>query len=194
MPISEIKKFWNWFEKNSYKYFILEGDLQILFTELAGKLHEINKNLVFEFSQSKNPREFIIGAGGIKEAFPIVTKLIEVAPKIDNLKIIGFKQPKPLPQDACIKIMDLKISLSDFYFIPLENEEEMGIDVYVKNFEQNNKAYISAGFIFLDSLVGEYNVGTYISSINFFPYSDDPDILPLTALPNVLKQYLAHIN
>src|SRR5688500_13624428 len=84
--------FWKWFAKRSDAYFSFEENQEILFDELNQALAKVHPDLCFEFGPVENgKRDFVISAGGIREAFPAVTSLYRAAPELKQWKLIAFR-------------------------------------------------------------------------------------------------------
>jgi hypothetical protein len=47
------------------------------------QLIQVHAKLTFVFGPKADPREFVISAGDIREAFPAVSSLVAAAPKLD---------------------------------------------------------------------------------------------------------------
>ncbi len=88
--------FWEWFVKHQNDYYSDNID-ESLFDKLNVQLNKIDSNLTFEFSpiHENGIKDLIISAAGLKESFPSVIKLVDKAPKIDQWKIIAFRQRLP---------------------------------------------------------------------------------------------------
>src|SRR5690348_8411171 len=93
--------FWSWFQQNDAAYYALQPDniaeREKLFDELSNQLGKVNADLTFEFGPVKNgKRDFVISAGGIREAFPAVQELVARAPTLAHWRVIAFR-PRRLP-------------------------------------------------------------------------------------------------
>jgi hypothetical protein len=95
---SKYQRFWKWFNKHEDEVFNFEADQEGVFDKLAAQLRRVHPNLTFEFSGlTGGKREFIVGAGGIKEAFPEVVALVRDAPALRRWVVIAFRQRKDVP-------------------------------------------------------------------------------------------------
>jgi hypothetical protein len=158
------KLFWEWFVKNQNDYY-KEGVDETLFDRLNYQLNEIDPNLTFEFSpiHDNGIKELIISAGGLKESFPTVKRLVEKAPKIDNWKIIAFRQRLPLDYDS-VKYGGIKLSYDDIYFRYSKDSDKIGVELNIKNYSDVTE-FNQAIYLLLDGLLGEYDVETKLSWI-----------------------------
>ena len=167
---SEEDKFWNWFQKNEHIYFHEIENLEVresIFDDLSKHLSKVNSDLAFEFSpiHDNGKRELMISAEGIKELFPIVEKLINKAPKLQNWNLIAFRQRIP-GDDFSLEYGEFKIGYSDLYFRHSEQNEQLGIELNIRNFDDQGQTK-NAIYILLDGLLGEYDVTTGIDWIEW---------------------------
>jgi hypothetical protein len=191
---SKEEKFWNWFKKNSNKYFNYERDQDNLFYQLKQKLDEIDLNLVFEFSKV-NPdgnRKFIISADGIKQSFSNVFKLVELAPKMRGWEIVALRQPHPEINE--IRYGHLFIDFNDIYFSYKKGISSIDLSLHIKEFD-NSDEWTPASFIILDNIVGEHLAETYLGKITKELLDKDivNELKPLSDLLQVLKDFEAEL-
>ncbi len=184
---SKEEKFWNWFEKNHSTYYNEIENLEIrekIFDELHKNLKKVNEDLVFEFSpkHENNFREFTISAEGIKELFPIVEKLIEKSPKIENWKFNAFRQRIP-GDEFEIQYGDLRIGYSDIFYRSVDDNGKLGIELNIRDFDEKGQTQ-NAIYILLDSLLGEYDVTTKIGWIEWVKLNENEikNLKPITEL------------
>jgi hypothetical protein len=79
--------FWQWFDAHQDELFDFEVDQERIFNDLSEQLIQVHPQLTFEFGPKADWREFVISAGGIREAFPAVSSLVAAAPKLDRWRI-----------------------------------------------------------------------------------------------------------
>lgn len=169
------KEFWKWFTKHQQELYHFEDNQNALFDELSKRLKNVNENLVFEFSPIRDNgiREFSISADGIKAVFPFVIEVIEQAPDLINWEFYAFRQRVP-GDDIIINFeKDIKLSYSDIYFRYGEDEEKIGVELNIRNYDPEIIAIKSAVFILLDGLIGEYDMETRISWIEFVALDEE---------------------
>ncbi len=173
---STEKRFWKWFVEHSEELFNFEADQERIFDQLSIQLKKVHEDLTFEFGPIQaDKREFIVSADGIRAAFPIVQKLVAIAPKIDRWSIIPFRPPKGLMNS--IQFGDYILTPKDVWFKHETDADRIGLFMYVKNFCDDNEMQAKqAVFIMLDNALGEYNVETMVGFIEFMPLPDQPDI------------------
>lgn len=158
---SKEEKFWEWFSKNQSTYYsdIENKEYQgRFFNELSTELQKINPELVFDFIpiHKNGIREFTISAEGAKKIFPIVTELINQAPKLKNWQFNAFRQRIP-GDNFSIKYDDIEIGYSDIYFRYSKDVDKIGVELNIRDYDGEGETQ-NAIYILLDGLIGEYDV------------------------------------
>jgi len=154
---SKEKTFWDWFKDNEDKIFEFEKDQEKIFNELVRELQKVHKNLAFVFSSVKDgKREFIISAGGMKDAFSNVNLLVKEAPKLSRWKFLAFRPRIELPGN--ITLGGVELIVDDIYFLHELNGKKINVEFYSKQLDEKNQQIFGALFILLDALIGEYDV------------------------------------
>lgn len=181
---NKVAAFWEWFADNKEVYMELEDSSRgKLFNQLEKKLHKVNRHLAFEFSEDLDAgkREFVISADGVVEAFDDVIELVDNAPALDGFRIIGFRQPHD--EEFSVVYGDVELTWDDIFCTFEKNKEEVNLTLYIKGFtEENEDECISATFVLLDTVIGEYNAGMRIGEIEFINYEGQQDVRPFKDL------------
>ncbi len=161
--------FWMWFEDNQKMLKNFENDQENVINQLVGELKKVNEDLTFEMSSVKEngKRDFVISAGGIKSAFPNVESLYAAAPSLKDWDIIKFRPRRII--DHNIKLGDRDISYKDVYFRLYPDEKlKVGVVIFIKGFRESEfNIFANIGFLFLDLILGEYDVETKVGHIDF---------------------------
>jgi len=143
--------FWTWFQDNQEKLFILPlltmVEQQEHYYWLNKHLDDYCKGLGFKIKFTKDynsTAKFIITAYGVKELFPKVNKLIEVAPKIDNWKFEAFIKPKENQNfDHPYKFANLEIYVNDLSFQPVKYIKSTGKLIIHIYFDKKNRSLVA---------------------------------------------------
>ncbi|KAA0955364.1 hypothetical protein FQ085_15445 [Planococcus sp. ANT_H30] len=181
--------FWEWFADNKEVYSRLdESSRSKLLNQLEKKLHKVNKHLAFELSERliNDKRQFIISADGMVEAFDDVIDLVGQAPEFEPFTIIAFRQRQD--EEVSIEYGDIKLAWEDIFctFEKDNANDEVNLILYIKGFtEENEDEFISASFILLDTVIGEYNAGMRIGEIEFISYEGQADARPVKDLQSL---------
>jgi len=186
-----INDFWSWFAKNQEKFYNLSNENQEkLFDELSLQLNKIGNDVTFEFSPilENKTRELVISADGIKSSFPIVQEIIKKAPSLPNWKFIAFRQRHS--ELLTVQFGSAKISKNDIYFKFAKDNVKIAIQLHIRNYIDNND-FGSAKFIFLDQVLGEYDVEMKLSVIECVKLSDNDiaNLMAISELPKVVDTY-----
>ena len=159
--------FWTWFKKNSSRLFHFENEQEEIFNELAFQLGKINQDLTFEFGPVQNgKREFIISAGGIKASFPAVEKLYSAKPEIAEWEFIKFRPRRDTIHT--VQFHEKKIEPKEIRFLLFNDDErdKIGILLFLNGYNEfESDMYHQIAYLFLDQIIGEYDVETYIGAI-----------------------------
>lgn len=179
--------FWEWFEDNKEAYFDLDDSgRDKLFNQLEKKLHKVNRHLAFELSEGlvDGKREFIVSADGMVEAFDAVINLVGQAPDLPLFTIVAFRQPQE--EEVSIEYGEIELSWEDIFCTFEKDSDEVNLILYIKGFtEDNEDEFVSASFILLDTIIGEYNAGMRIGEIEFTSYEGQPDVRPVKELQSL---------
>lgn len=161
-----------------------------LANKLSVRLKSVHPDLVWVIGQPENTanRELIISADGLKEVFPAVLKLTQVAPQISRWKIKAFRQRVP-GKDLGIRMEDFSISYNDIYFHHVSENNLIGLELYIKEYTGESMQQ-NAVFVLMDALLGEYDSETTINWIewNKLENKDTTNLLPFPELRNLVDK------
>jgi len=185
------EKFWRWFRKNEAELFDFELNQEPVFDRLSTELHRVHRNLTFEFGpkdDQRAKREFVISAGGIRDAFASVVALATSAPPLDRWKVTAFR-PRRSPL-CSIQIDVTQIGPEQVEFSLLDNGRIAGVYLYIPGYVEENINYRQIGYLMLDEALGEYDVETGIGLIEMFPFEAASEFkrYPFTQLPELFDK------
>ncbi len=186
------EQFWEWFAKNEARLFAFESDQKVIFDQLTTQMRTIHKDLTFEFGpiRDNDSREFIISAGGMKQAFPHVEKLWARAPELERWEFIKFRPRRTPIMD--IEIRGHTVKTDEVRYALFKDGKKVGIMVFFEDFTEVEKNFFgTVGFLLLDEALGEYDVATKLGAIEFqgadSKYYDRSR--PLNELPQHFDEY-----
>lgn len=175
--------FWKWFVANEQVLFESVDPTSPPIQELAARLRKVHETLTYETSaKPKDVRELTISADGLREGIEHVEALVDAAPPLPRWKIIRFRSRSRDIMGSSIEVGDVSLSTKDIEYelIPYENAKTkmpiIGITLYMKGCaEPPDKAYMTIGFIMLDTAIGEYDMAMKVGPIEFKPWDTKTD-------------------
>lgn len=191
------EEFWKWFIKHEAELFefdpSLETERERIFSLLAGELQRIDSDLAFEFGPNEPKREFIISAGGIKRAFPIVASLVNSAPPLHRWQVIAFRPRRTFAN--AVEFQGKRVDPKDVQFSLLDNGSMAGLYLFIPNFQEDDIDLKQIGYLLLDEMLGEYDVETRLGLIKMFNLetSTNGKRYPLFDLPKRFDQLVASL-
>ena len=172
-----ITNFWNHFQQNNFVFLLLneipKDKLKIHFDKLIEILHQYNKDLDLIIKNKTNGAELIITGNGNPYLFKEVELLVHHAPVIERWKITAFLQPETNltkyenGTDKPLEYYGITLRISEMYFIPLENPNNLGIKVLLKNYivHKDNPRLREALYVHIEHLIGEKSFANDLSFI-----------------------------
>jgi hypothetical protein len=184
--------FWDWVRQNLPQPDHTQDDLVRFCNAANQRLGTIAPGLCFEAGTCDEAGlNIIISADGIRDHFPDVKRLVAAAGAIDGCRVIAFRQPAAF---CDLNYGGKTFRPSDVWFEAYTIDGEIGLNLHVSGLDPANPAIEGgAAFIFLDAVLGEYDVGTKIGPIDFFPLADEPasqGLRPILELRGVVDQML----
>ncbi len=186
------QQFWQWFQANSAELLKVSTCQEPICKDLYARMKRVNPGLVYAFGPVRDGgREFVVSADGNKSLFPIVQRLVAVAPRIPGWLIIAFRPATGFGMST--RIGEHSISPDDFWFSAKQNGVLVDLKLHVRLPDPaiDHQMVLRITFLLLDHGLGEYTVETRIGQIDVQPLTRDPaelSLRPLKELPDVLKQ------
>ena len=181
--------FWRWFSAHAREVATVKRADEPIADQLAAELHKIDPRLTFELGVSMEPHELIISAGGLRAAFPTVKRLVSAAPPIAGWSVIAFR---PRKENSTIELGNgLKLRREDLSFVVLPSSHQgtkIDIELYAPGIgSADDMSVKEAGYLLLDSALGEYDVETKLGVIDWKPSAaKPPSARPFRDLPAVV--------
>jgi hypothetical protein len=188
-------RFWQWFAQNEDRLFHFERAQDAVFGALAAELQKIDPNLCFEFGPANVSREFVVSAGGIKESFPSVVSLMDVAPRLPRWRFTAFR-PRRSVLNA-IEYNEKRIAPEDVTCTLLvsKTEKKLGLRLFIKGYRNEDMDFKGIGYLMLDEALGEFDVETRLGLIEMMSPDTETDgeRIPLSELPEHFDTLVAEI-
>lgn len=177
-------EFWKWVGGHVSELRAVKTGEEPVVNELSAELDKAAPGLVFELGVGSDPFEFIISADGAKERFDAVKRLAGKAPTIPGLKVIAFRPRKEIDGFE-MHLGELKLAAAEVkYLSGVEKDGKLSIDLYIEGYDATTEDAVKrAGFVLLDSAIGEFDMETRIGGIEFHGAPAPAGAKPLPALP-----------
>jgi len=187
----EITEFWQLLEQTIGQ--VLESreedqfEAEFVLSDYREKLSSIDEHLTFHFEADEaGPIEMIFGCDGYPESIHSVLALVEAAPDLDEISFKAFNHRyDPIP--SCINVAGEMCDITD-YWCQLKNiDDKLHLTIYVQEVPEvlETDPRIEAVMIFLDALIGEYELMTKIWALDWMELPADPvdySLMPLAQL------------
>ena len=180
-------RFWQWFQKHQDEIYSIQGPEDDAFNKLAHEIQTVYPDLAFQLGAVENgQREFILSADGLKRAFPAVESLAKAAPPMPRWKVTTFRPRQP--ELTGLKINGVTIAPDDVAVSCQSSLGSMNVTLFLGDPQLDEEIRGNMGFLFLDQTLGEYDVETYLGTIEFKP-ANAPSSLPKVSLVAFQKQF-----
>jgi hypothetical protein len=128
----------------------------------------------------------IITPDGLKEGVEPTEKIVTNKPYLKNWVIKKFRQPV---NHINLKFNGIAYPLSDIQVLHkiLPAQGKLDINVFITNMDQDEKKYQQLAFLYLDHILGEFNVITKIRYIDFHHLDEDKSIKGAISLLDLRK-------
>lgn len=166
---SSPASFWAWFVPRSARIHAVRDSDDPLLDSLAAALSRVHSDLTYELGPpvASGAREFVVSAGGIRDAFPAVEALVATAPALPDWRLVKFR-----PRRAPLNVLTLRGRQFDparaRFVLVRDAPGKVGVVLFL---EQYNRAehyvFAEAGYLLLDEALGEYAVETRLGAIDF---------------------------
>lgn len=178
------RAFWTWFVGHENDLLHFERNPEAVFSCLDAELAKVHPDLTFEFGPPRDGRrEFVISAGGIKNAFPAVESLAAAAPQLPRWTVIAFRPRRPVGN--IIELGNQRVDPSDVTYSLLRGKTALGLYLFIPGYTEGNSEIGQIGYLLLDEALGEYDVETKLGLIKLLPpeFETPGPRYPLPELP-----------
>ncbi len=194
---ADIDIFWQWFERNEFKYRSIFDDQNTgLIDDILNKLIEFQAGLAVEFEKTNGIYKMIVSADGIADYFDIVQKIVDKSPKIKGWEIIAFRQPYPMEivNKIAITVGKYKLNPSTIMFYPIIEDDCLYIQFFSEYINEENKHQIGYGcLMLLDNIIGEYACVKKVNGYEYYNINEakeiENELKPLTKIREYLDWY-----
>jgi len=182
--------FWNWIRQNKPAPTVNRDDLHQFNISANERLRKIDDGLRLQVGvNEKSEIEIVISADGIRSLFPIVERVVGAAGSIPGCQPLAFRQRMEVNE---LTYGGKDFTAKDFWIEAYQIDGVIGLNVHVSGLNPEDPGIEgAAAFIFLDCMLGEYDVATKIGPIEFHSLADDPGgrgLIPIQELPKVIDE------
>lgn len=168
--ITPEQKFWDWFianKKKIEKFIDSDHSDYSVYHLLTKKMNTYHDKIVPELTKTKDDKYvLIITPDGIKSGIEPTKTLAAAKPDIDNWIVEKFRQPC---DETTLELNGVTYPSSDIEIVPKidPEKEEVHIYVFIRSMDKDPKKYQHLAFLYLDHILGEYNMLTRVGYIEF---------------------------
>jgi len=153
-----------------------EGQARVLLQHYEESLKIIDQNLTFHFERDDGAQriEMIFGCDGYAQSIASVLSLVDAAPSIDGVQVVAFNgRQDPLPET--VRLGDDEYVLDQFWFDCRIDRGEFHLSIFVDDLgDIDQNPAVEAVMIFLDALLGEFDLMTRVSTLSWYEQPVDP--------------------
>ncbi len=166
-----------------------------LLKDYREQLQKIDRNLTFHFErddETEGPVEMIFGCDGFPESISTVLSLIGAAPDLKGINFKAFNHRyDPVPTH--VHIGEELCEIRDFWFALRNVNGRLHLEIYMEDAPKvlDMDPRVEAVMIFLDALIGEYELMTRIWTLDWFEKPVAPEdfgYVPLRDLRTVFDE------
>jgi hypothetical protein len=166
---SSVKSFWKWFvdHKQALEDFINDPNRDYaIYHEMTEELQKFSELLYPEITVNEDKFILIITPNGISEGIEPTREVVAAAPKFDNWEFVRFRQPM---DDVSLEQEGLRYESTEIEILPeLDHErDKVNILVFIRNMNKDPRSYQTLAFLYMDHILGEFNVITKVGYIDF---------------------------
>lgn len=180
MNNAPIDSFWKLVSDNADQLRSLVNEESVLAQELLEEvqdhLADIDPHLTVFCARNEAGTgiELVFGCDGYSQSIDTVLFLVAAAPKLEDIKVFAFN-PRVEQIPEAIEIGDAVLELDELFFGLRSVGEELHLDLYLEELAMLEDApETDAALMFLDAIVGEYDLMTRIHSVNWLDLPEDP--------------------
>ena len=151
------------------------------------QLKGIDGNLTFHFerNEASNRIEMVIGCDGYAQSIAAVLSLVDAAPSMDGVQVVAFNgRQDPAPE--VVRVEDQQFEVDQFWFDHRLESGEYHLSIYLDGLEASDaNPAVEAVMIYLDALLGEFDLMTRVSTLSWYELPVDPSDYGLKPLSHI---------
>lgn len=190
--LNQIRAFWQRIEQTLDQLLDSQQDTQFdadsLLDTYRDSLQKIDRNLTFHFEREheEGPVEMIFGCDGYPESIHAVLSVVGAAPELSGISFRAFNHRyDPVP--SCVNLGEESCDIEEFWCSLRVIEGKLHLAIYLHEAPQilEMDPRVEAVMIFMDALIGEYELMTRIWALDWCELPVEPldyGLIPLLQL------------
>ncbi|MFY0677739.1 MAG: hypothetical protein K6L74_00890 [Neptuniibacter sp.] len=167
-------------------------EAETLLKEYRDQLQKIDRNLTFHFQsdEEEGAVEMVFGCDGFPESIHAVLSLIGAAPELSGIEFKAFNNRyDPIP--LSIRIGEEYSEISEFWCRIVVVNKRLQLEVYMQDApkELDMDPRVEAVMIYLDALIGEYELMTKVHALDWLELPSSPEDHGLFKLINLRDHF-----
>jgi hypothetical protein len=166
-------EFWKWFTENksALETFITQNNRDYsIYKKLTAKMHKFNKQIFPEITVDNGMFVLILTPDGIKDGIEPVKELFNKAPKFENWIVKKFRQANDNAQLSFNGLEFKQDAIKIWRAFDLE-QGSVDIAILIKDYSNDDPRFKNLAFLYLDHVLGEFNVLTVVGQIDFLGWN-----------------------
>lgn len=151
--------------------------VQEMMSEYEERLKQIDSNLTFHFERNEMDEqvEMVFGCDGYTQSIASVINLVQAAPDLKGVQVVAFN-PRHDQVPELIKVAGHDFLIDEFYFEMRVDHGELHLSLYVSDLtQQDENPDIEAAMVYLDAVLGEFDMMTRVATLSFYKKPADPE-------------------
>jgi hypothetical protein len=190
--LNQIRAFWQQIEQTLDQLLDSQQDMQFdadsLLDTYRDTLQKIDRNLTFHFEREheEGPVEMIFGCDGYPESIHAVLSVVGAAPQLSGINFRAFNHRyDPVP--SCVNLGEEYCDIEEFWCSLRIIEGKLHLAIYLQDSPKilEMDPRVEAVMIFMDALIGEYELMTRIWALDWCELPAEPvdfGLIPLLQL------------
>jgi len=190
--LNQIRAFWQQIEQTLDQLLDSQQGAQFdadsLLDAYRSALQKIDRNLTFHFEREheEGPVEMIFGCDGYPESIHSVLTVVGAAPELSGINFRAFNHRyDPVP--SCVNLGEEYCEIEEFWCLLRVIEGKLHLAIYLQDAPRilEMDPRVEAVMIFMDALIGEYELMTRIWALDWCELPQEPldfGLIPLSRL------------
>lgn len=194
---NQISSFWQQLQETIEQLLDSRSDdrfeAELLLSQYREQLQKIDRNLTFHFQTDDSEDsavEMVFGCDGFPESIHSVLSVIGAAPELSGIEFKAFNNrydPVPLS----VRVGDEYCEITDFWCRMVLVNGRLHLEIYMQDAPEvlEVEPRVEAVMIYLDALIGEYELMTKVHVLDWFELPQSPEDHGLFKLINLRDRF-----